>query len=125
MKTKVKVTINGMDFTLVGEKSEEHLQKVAEVVNTKVEELNGSELGLSTVAATILAAANIADELLTEKETGETLREQIKNYFDEISALKDENAELRRELARLSPDASKTPAWEERQSKLDLGEDNE
>lgn len=125
MKTKVKVTINGMDFTLVGEKSEEHLQKVAEVVNTRIEELNGSDLGLSTVAATVLAAANIVDELLTEKDTEAELREQIKNYFDEVSALKDENAELRRELQRLSPDASKTPAWEERQSKLDLGEDDE
>ncbi len=125
MKNKVKVTINDMDFTLVSEESEEYMQKVAALVDGKIAEVTAGATGISTLASVILAAANIADDYIKLNDTASNLRDEIKDYFDQVSSLKDENAELRRELARLAPDASKTPAWEERQSKLDLGEDDE
>ncbi len=125
MKNRVKVTINDMDFTLVSDESQEYMEKVAALVDEKIAAVTAAGSGVSTLGATVLAAANIADDYFKLGETADNLRSQIKDYFDEVSKLKDENADLRRELQRLMPEASKTPEWEERQSKLDLGEDDQ
>lgn len=123
MKNRVTVTVNDMPFTLVSEESEEYMQRVAAMVDERIRAVQGS--GISTLASAVLAAVNIADEYLKLQQQFDAQREQMAQYFDEISSLKDECADLRRELSRLAPDRDRAPAWEERQSKLDLGEDDD
>ena len=121
MKNRVTVTINDMNFTLVSEESEEYMQHVASIVDERMRSVQEST-GLSTLAAAILTATNLSDEKLRLEKQIEEQMEKMREYFDEISALKDECADLRHELKRVSPKQEIDPAWEERQSKLDLGE---
>ena len=49
----------------------------------------------------VLAAANIADELLKEQAASENLRNQLKDYLDEANKAKAEASDLRREIFKL------------------------
>jgi cell division protein ZapA (FtsZ GTPase activity inhibitor) len=59
---KVKVRIYGQEYTIAGEKDEESILRVADLVNEKMRELGRSNSisGQGTLA--VLAAINIADE---------------------------------------------------------------
>lgn len=50
--------------------------------------------------ATVLAACNLADEQIKAQDTAENLRAQIKAYSDEISRLRADLSEARREPGR-------------------------
>lgn len=119
MKNKTTVTIYDMDFTLVGDEDESYMHKVAAHVDAKLREVAKSP-SLSLVAAAVLTSANIADDYFRALASSDNLRSQLKDYFDEISRLKDENAELRRDLARFDTRHDSSPGWEERQSKIDM-----
>jgi|GEM_PF-713350 len=151
MKNKTTVTIFDMDFTLVGEESAEYAERVAAHVDAKIRAVSDGS-GLSTVASAILAAVNITDELFRNADSTEHLRSQLKDYFDELSRLKDENYDLKRELSKLKPSENRIPehripssarpvkldapaapeqnnfgevereVWDENQETLDLGE---
>ena len=51
----------------------------------------------------VLAAANIADELLKEQTASENLRNQLKDYLDDANKAKAEASDLRREIFKLQP----------------------
>ena len=57
--------------------------------------------------AAVLAAVNIADELLKSQAAAEHLRAQLKGYLDEASQAKSEVSELRREVFRLQQQLDK------------------
>ena len=49
----------------------------------------------------VLTAVNITDELFKEREAGDALRRQLKQYLDEASQAKNEVSELKREIFKL------------------------
>ena len=100
MANRVTVSICGEDYTFVADESASYMQKVGSYVNTRMEELLGSAKVGRTDAA-VLTAANIADELFKEREAGESLRRQLKQYLDELSRAKAEASELKREIFKL------------------------
>ena len=66
-------------------------------VDEKMTELmNTNKVGRTDAA--ILAALNIADELMKEKDIGEHLRNQIKGYLDDAARAQNEVSELKRQL---------------------------
>ena len=76
------------------------MQKVGAYVNTKMDEvLVSAHVGRTDAA--VLAAANIADELFKEREAGESLRRQLKEYLEEGAKNKLEISELKREIFKL------------------------
>ena len=84
----------------LAEESTSYMQKVGSYVNGKMEELlAGAKVGRTDAA--VLTAANIADELFKEREAGEGLRRQLKQYLDEANRAKNEVSELKRELFKL------------------------
>lgn len=99
MKKRTRVHINDMEYNLVSEENSDYTKKVAEYVDTKMREISGVE-GISTLDAAVLAAVNISDQYFRTVDSAENLRMQLKDYFDELSSLKDENARLRRELEK-------------------------
>ena len=76
------------------------MQKVGSYVNDKMSELLDSAKVGRTDAA-VLTAVNIADELFKEREAGDALRRQLKQYLDEASQAKNEVSELKREIFKL------------------------
>ena len=100
MANRVTMNICGEVYTFVAEESASYMQKVGSYVNGKMEELlAGAKVGRTDAA--VLTAANIADELFKEREAGEGLRRQLKQYLDEANRAKNEVSELKRELFKL------------------------
>jgi len=94
VKRKTTVNIYDMEFTLIGEESEEYMLKVAELVDSRMRQVAVG--GRSTVDAAILTAANIADDYFKALDTADAMKRQLRDYFEEISRLKDEMDELKR-----------------------------
>lgn len=100
MANKVTVTINGTDYTLMSEDSPAYMQKVAALVDEKMSDIT-SVGRVSRMDAAVLAAANLADELLKQQAAAENLRRQLKGYLDDASKAKAELGDCKRELLKL------------------------
>ena len=100
MANRITVNISGTDYTLMAEESPAYMQKVAALVDERIEKLMASGR-ISRVDATVLAAANLADELLKQQSAAENLRSQLKGYLDEANKAKAELGECKRELLKL------------------------
>ena len=100
MKNRVTVTIAGQEYTLVATEDVAYVQRVADHVDAKVQEvLEGARV--SMVDGAVLAAVNIADEYFKEVETSENLRRQLKEYLEEATKMKLELSEAKREIFKL------------------------
>ena len=100
MANRVTMSICGEEYTFVADESASYMQKVGAYVDEKMSELlQTAKVGRTDAA--VLTAANIADELFKEREAGESLRRQLKQYLDEASHAKNEVSELKREIFKL------------------------
>jgi len=106
MENRITVNICGTDYTMMAEESPTYMQKVAAMVDTKMREImaNGR---ISRSDAAVLAAMNIADEMLKQQSGTENLRGQLKGYLDEASRAKSELSECKREIFRLQQQLAK------------------
>lgn len=100
MANKITVTICGEDYTLMAEESPSYMQKVAALVDAKMSEIMTAGR-VSQVDAAVLAAVNMADEMLKQQSSTENLRSQLKGYLDDANKARNELSECRRELVRL------------------------
>ena len=97
MANRVTMGICGQDYTLVADENASYMEKVGAMVDKKMRELMDTAQ-VSRSDAAVLAAINLADELLKNQEAGENLRRQLKSYLDEATAAKNEVSELKRQL---------------------------
>lgn len=100
MENRITVSICGTDYTFTAEESPSYMQKVAALVDSRMGEILKSGR-INRVDAAVLAAANIADDLLKEQASAENLRSQLKDYLDEANKAKAEASDLRREIFKL------------------------
>ena len=99
MANRVTVNICGEDYTLVAEESTAYMEQVAALVDKKMKEvIAGVKVGRNDAA--VLAAVNLADELLKNEQSAENLRRQVKSYLDEAAQAKSEVSDLKRQLFR-------------------------
>lgn len=64
----VTVSIFGQEYTLKGGSDAEYVQKVAQFVDERMNEVARNATAVSTAKVAILAAVNIADELFREQQ---------------------------------------------------------
>lgn len=69
MKNRVKISIDGKSFTLVGEETEEHMRQVAEYIDMKMTEIRQKAVAvtLDSSLAYVLTSINVADDYFKEK----------------------------------------------------------
>ena len=97
MANRVTVNICGEDYTLVAEESTAYMEQVAALVDKRIGEvISGAKVGRSDAA--VLAAVNLADELLKSEQAAENLRRQVKGYLDEAAQARGEISDLKRQL---------------------------
>lgn len=91
----VTVKINGIEYNLKGQENDEYLKHVSEYVEGKLKDITNKNSKLSTAAAAVLTAINVADELFKgNKEYNELLsdydgaRIQNKALMKEVEELK-------------------------------------
>ena len=82
MANKVTMTICGQEYTLVADESAAYMEQVGTLVNQRMRQTQET-LRVSRADAAVLAAVNLADELLKNQAAAENLRRQVKNYLDE------------------------------------------
>ena len=106
MENRITVSICGTDYTLMAEESPSYMQKVAALVDARMGEIMASGR-ISRIDAAVLAATNIADELLKQQSSTENLRSQLKGYLDEANRAKNELSECKREIFKLQQQLAK------------------
>ena len=98
-KNRVKIQIAGEEYTIMAQESEDYIRRVASLVDSKINSILESGRASLTDAA-ILTACNLANEQIKAEETSENLRAQIKAYSDEISRLRSDLSDLRRDSGK-------------------------
>lgn len=69
MKNRVKISIDGKTFTLMGEETEEHMRQVAKYIDRKMAEIRQKAVAvtLDSSLAYVLTSINVADDYFKEK----------------------------------------------------------
>lgn len=100
-KIKTNVTIDGRNFTVVGEGSEEYIKELAAFVDEKIKEMTSKNDKLSSSMAATLAALNIAHDLFKSNEELNRLKAESKapleNYnriLEQLEKEQNKNKEL-------------------------------
>ena len=99
MKNKIAVTIAGREYTMVAVEDEGYVRRCAAHVDEQLRPILAGRL--SQADGAVLAAMNIADQLMKEQETAENLRRQVKDGLEEANSLKLELSEAKREIFKL------------------------
>ncbi|MDA3732425.1 cell division protein ZapA [Niameybacter massiliensis] len=102
-KNKVEVIIGGQVFALQGNESQEHIQKVASVLDQKVLEIHKQDPmhKLSSAQKHMMAALNMADEYLKMKTDLERFSQELEKCNAENLALLERIEEMSLEMNRL------------------------
>lgn len=105
---KIKVNINGVEYALKGDEKGEYLKKIAAYVDKKLKNIMEANPMLSVTSAAVLTAINSADETFKMEEAYDeienefkTLKQNEKNYSNEISMLKDTIESMKSEIEAL------------------------
>ncbi len=102
-KKKVKVLINGAEYTLVTAEPAEYVQRVAVRVDRAISEIAQADKSLSTAMLAMLTSINLADELLRIEDAADNLRKEIAQYSKseiQISTQLDEKTRRIEELEK-------------------------
>lgn len=121
MKNRVKISIDGKSFTLVGEETEEHMRQVAAYIDEKMTEVRQKAVAvtLDSSLAYVLTSINVADDFFKEKAYTAELEGRLIGMtarLQELSAKLEEAEAAREEAERLAS----ADGWE---SKLEILEE--
>jgi len=104
---RVEVKINNAEYVLVTNEPEEYVQRVALLVNKRMAQLQEGNKHLSTAMTAVLAAINIADDLLKSEAQLDGLREQLSRYTEDSRTAGEELAVKKLEVEKLKEDMHK------------------
>jgi cell division protein ZapA len=89
MDRLVEIKVFGQTYTVKSDADEDHIHKVAQFVNEKMEEVIKNTKSVSTLNVAILTALNLADDLVKEREKRVALLQEVekksKDLVDKIS----------------------------------------
>lgn len=74
-----RVEIFGHAYGLRVDASDEHVQRVAQLVDTRMREVAGRTRSVATVQIAVLAALELASDLLEQQEAHRDLLEQVES----------------------------------------------
>ncbi len=96
-KNKLKVLIDGREYTVKSEMPVKDIQEVAFTVDSHIGEIRKSEcgIGLSTVMVSVLAALNVAEDYIKLKKTYEELNKKYTQLLKSDEKNKAENLDLK------------------------------
>lgn len=118
-KIKVSVVVAGQRFTILTDKSEKYVRDIASEIDARVNSLVVSS-NMSRERAAVLTAMDYADDSVLDRENIAAVKEQIKDYVQEIERLQDNNAKLVSDYNLLKAEYERL--IEERQNAQDLEE---
>ena len=118
-KNKITVFVAGQKLTLITTDTEKYVSEIAQKVDTTVNSLLNSS-NMSREKCAVMAALDFCDDEAKARVALNELKEQIKDYIADSSALRAENEELK-EIETVST----VDSIEENNETLELNEDVE
>lgn len=94
-RNKVIVRINGSEYTLMGEDSEDYLFSIANYVDKKVKEILQSNSKHSTTSAAILTSLTLADDLFKARREIEVHKSSMRVPEEKMKEFQREYEELK------------------------------
>lgn len=79
MKRSVTVDVAGLKFTLKTEADEAYVRSLARLVTEKIDEVKTSSRTVATQSLAILAAMNIADDLLKTRRKAAEFKKRVRD----------------------------------------------
>lgn len=80
MEKIYQVTINGIEYNILSDRTQEEIDKIEAYVNGKITGIIDKNPKVSTAVAAIFTALNAAEDLIAEKEASDRIREQVTQY---------------------------------------------
>lgn len=96
--SKVKVTVGGVEYSLVTDDGEEYLTNLAAITDKKFQKLMKENPGLSLTQCAVLVSLALAEDADKANKTADKFRLQIKDYLDDASNAKSKADWARHEL---------------------------
>ena len=122
-KIKVSVVVAGQRFTILTDKSEKYVRDIASEIDARINSLVLTS-NMTRERAAVLTAMDYADDSVLDRENIAAVKEQIKDYVQEIERLQDNNAKLvsdynllKAEYERLIEERQTTQDFEEKAKK--------
>ena len=117
---RVEVKINNVEYMLVTNEDEEYVQRVALLVNKRMQQILEENKQLSTAMAAVLTSINIADDYLKKDEAMDNIAKEMNDYMEqarkngqelelkklEVEKLKEDMHKLQIELAKKETELS-------------------
>ncbi|MDR1254354.1 MAG: cell division protein ZapA [Oscillospiraceae bacterium] len=97
-KCKVKVNICGLDYILSSDDSEKHVKTIVDEVSEHIDNIMQGNKKLTVPMAATLAALDFCDAAKKATYSTDNLREQIKDYLEDLAKTKKELEKLRQEV---------------------------
>lgn len=98
---KVTVKINGSEYNLKGEEKEEYLHKVAGYVDKKIVDILNMNSRLSISDASVLAAANVVDEMFKSEYKNDILNKELEEAKKSEKSLQIQVEDLKKHIKNL------------------------
>jgi cell division protein ZapA (FtsZ GTPase activity inhibitor) len=122
-KTRINVDIYGMQYTIAGHSSSIHMRRVAEHVDEQMNRIGKVFPKLDIPRVAVLAAVNIADGFLRQKDELENKQTGLQNVIvEEHQSLADEHKLLQEDyqssLAKLAEAEAREQACRQQLEKL-------
>lgn len=109
-KNKVEVVIGGSIYSLQGNESDEHMQRVARIINEKIAEIQSAydKAHKGQGKMNTLLTLNLADECVKRQETLDLYTTSIEKVNIENERLKETVKELTLQLAQMKEQLAMT-----------------
>ena len=112
-KTRISVDIYGMQYTIAGHSSSIHMRRVAEHVDEQMNRIGKVFPKLDVPRVAVLAAVNIADGFLKQKDELESKRVGIQNVMvEEHQTLADDHKALQQDYENMNAKLAEAEARE-------------
>lgn len=100
VKNKVKISIDGKSFTLMGDETQEHMHNVAAYIDGKMKEIRrtSQSVSLDSSLAYVLTSINVADDYFKEVERSLELEAQLDELKIQCMTLKATIADLEKKI---------------------------
>ena len=100
-KNKVDITIRNQTYTVISDETPEDIRLLADVVDTKVNEVMGSSSRISITQALVLVALDLANGMKKSADVVNKFKSEMAGYLEDVEKVTIERDKYKRELDKL------------------------
>lgn len=98
---RIKIYLAGKEYTIQTDESISYVKKLAEALDSKIEDFMSQNDTVSVTSASMLVALGLMDDCVKASSDKDNLRKQVIDYLEEATKSRTEIMELKKEIATL------------------------